>query len=302
MSVPAYRIGALAKLTGLSTHAIRVWERRYGAAAPSRSKGGARLYTEADVQRFRLIKELLERGYSTRAIASLDLGQLSDLARGELALPPKPVDAEQGAAAVEVIEALLEAVTQLNLEKAELVLARAANQFSPRELVVTVLAPALEEIGVRWARGGLCTASEHAASALFRTRLGALLSAQPVGKAPAVVCTTPSGEQHELGALLVAVLIAMRGRRAVFLGASLPPDQIVEAVRRSKAHAVALSVIALPAEDARRELTLLSDLLPPNVEVVVGGRGVSELQSLPPRLQVLSSFADLERWLDTLSR
>jgi len=302
LSLPAYRIGALAKLTGLSTHAIRVWERRYGAAAPSRSKGGARLYTEADVQRFRLIKELLERGYSTRAIASLGLSQLAELARGEVALTPKPSDAEQGAAAREVIDALLEAVTQLNLEKAERVLARAANEFSPRELVIGILAPALEEIGARWASGGLCTASEHAASALFRTRLGALLSAQPVGKAPAVVCTTPTGELHELGALLVAVLIAMRGRRAVFLGASLPAEQIVEAARRSKAQAVALSVIALPPEDARRELTLLSELLPAKVELVVGGRGLSAAASLPPRLKVLSSFADLERWLDTLAR
>jgi MerR family transcriptional regulator, light-induced transcriptional regulator len=302
LSVPGYRIGALAKLTGLSTHAIRVWERRYGAAAPSRSKGGARLYTEADVQRFRLIKELLERGYSTRAIASLDVAQLSDLTRGDAIASPKATDAAQSGAAREAIDELLDAVAQLNLEKAERVLARAANEFSPRDLVTTVLAPALEEIGERWASGALCTASEHAASALFRTRLGALLSAQPVGKAPVVVCTTPSGEQHELGALLVAVLIAMRGRRAVFLGANLPAPQIVEAARMAKAHAVALSIIALPAEDARRELTRLAKLLPPSVELVVGGRGLSELRRLPARLKVLASFAELERWLDTLAR
>ena len=302
MSVPGYRIGALAKLTGLSTHAIRVWERRYGAAAPSRSKGGARLYTEADVQRFRLIKELLERGYSTRAIASLDVAQLSDLTRGDAIASPKATDAAQSGAAREAIDELLDAVAQLNLEKAERVLARAANEFSPRDLVTTVLAPALEEIGERWASGALCTASEHAASALFRTRLGALLSAQPVGKAPVVVCTTPSGEQHELGALLVAVLIAMRGRRAVFLGANLPTPQIVEAARMAKAHAVALSIIALPAEDARRELTRLAKLLPASVELVVGGRGLAELSRLPTRLKVLASFGELERWLDTLAR
>jgi DNA-binding transcriptional MerR regulator/methylmalonyl-CoA mutase cobalamin-binding subunit len=302
LSLPGYRIGALAKLTGLSTHAIRVWERRYGAAAPSRSKGGARLYTEEDVRRFRLIKELLERGYSTRAIASLDVAQLSDLTRGDAITSPKVADTAQLQAAREAIDELLDAVAQLNLEKAERVLARAANKFSPRDLVTTVLAPALEKIGERWASGALCTASEHAASALFRTRLGALLSAQPVGKAPAVVCTTPSGEQHELGALLVAVLIAMRGRRAVFLGANLPAPQIVEAARMAKAHAVALSIIALPAEDARRELTRLAKLLPASVELVVGGRGLSDLSRLPTRLKVLASFAELERWLDTLAR
>lgn len=300
MTEAAYRIGTLAKLSGLSTHSIRVWERRYGAASPTRSKGGARLYTDADVQRFRFIKLLLERGYSTRAIATLDLAQLSELARGGMALPPVPVDAAQSKAARAIIDKVLEAIAELNVDKAERVLLQATNAFSPRNLVTMVLAPALEEIGTRWANGALCTASEHAASALFRTRLGALLSAQPVGRARAVVCTTPSGEHHELGALLVAVLIAMRGRRAVFLGANLPAEQIVEAARLAKAEAVALSIIALPAEDARRELTRLSKLLPPTVDLVVGGRGVAELGKIPIRVKALASFADLERWLDTL--
>jgi DNA-binding transcriptional MerR regulator/methylmalonyl-CoA mutase cobalamin-binding subunit len=300
LSLPVYRIGALAKLSGLSTHSIRVWERRYGAASPTRAKGGARLYTDADVQRFKLIKLLLERGYSTRAIASLDMAQLSNLARGDIALPAPPVDAAEAKAARAIIDKVLDAIAQLNVDKAERVLHEAANAFSPRNLVTMVLAPALEEIGARWASGAFCTASEHAASAMFRTRLGALLSAQPTGKARAIVCTTPSGEQHELGALLVAVLIAMRGLRAVFLGANLPSEQIVEAARLAKAQAVALSVIALPSEDARRELTRLGKQLPANVELVIGGRGVAELGKVPTRVKVLASFADLEGWLDTL--
>jgi DNA-binding transcriptional MerR regulator len=301
VSVPAHRIGEVAKLSGLSPHSIRIWERRYGAAGPSRAKGGARLYTDQDVQRFKLIKGLLDRGYSTRAIASLDFSQLSELAHNDAPLSPPPAGASQDKAARAAIDELIDAVTQLNIEKAERVLVRAGNAFSPRALVTHVLAPALEEIGTRWANGGLCTASEHAASALFRTRLGALLSAQPVGKARAVVCTTPSGEHHELGALLVAVLIAMRGRRAVFLGANLPAEQIVEAARLAKAHAVALSIIALPADDARRELARLTKLLPPSVELVVGGRALTGVTRLPSRVKVLATFADLERWLDTLA-
>jgi MerR family transcriptional regulator, light-induced transcriptional regulator len=303
LSPPIYRIGTVARLTGLSTHAIRVWERRYGAAAPSRTAGGARLYGEHDVQRFKLIKRLLDSGYSTRAIANLDLAELS-----ELALPNEAMAAAVVVGVPEprqvrpVIEALLEAVGEMNVELAERVLVRAGNDFSPRDLVTTVLAPALEEIGARWASGELCTASEHAASALLRTRLGALLAAQPVGKSPPVVCTTPSGEQHELGALLVAVLIAMTGRRAVFLGANLPAEQIVEAVRLSRAGGVALSVVVLPPEDTRRELKRLLKLLPVSVELVVGGRGTTHLGQIPPRARILRSLPELEAWLDGLSK
>jgi MerR family transcriptional regulator, light-induced transcriptional regulator len=298
VSQALYRIGTLARLSGLSTHAIRVWERRYGAASPQRAPGGARLYTELDLQRFQLISRLLQRGYSTRAIANLDLAQLAELAKPDHDPPSELVAAEPSRPARAVIDSLLDAIRAMDVELAERVLARASNELSPRELVVRVVAPALEEIGTLWASGDLCTASEHAGSALLRTRLGALLSAQPVGKAPPVLCTTPSGEQHELGALLVAVLIAMSGRRAIFLGANLPAAQIAVAVRMSGARSVAISVVVLAPDDARRELTELSKLLPANIDLVVGGRGAVALTPLPARVRVLATFAALEAWLE----
>ena len=295
----SYRIGTVAKLAGLTTHAIRVWERRYGAASPSRSAGGARLYSEEDVQRFKLIKRLLEQGYSTRAIANLDLSRLSVLASAEAPPPLEPAASDQTERAQDAIEALLDAVGAMNVEQAERVLQRASNDFSPRELVTSVLAPALEEVGTRWASGALCTASEHAASALLRTRLGALLTAQAVSKATPVVCTTPSGEQHELGALLVAVLIAMHGRRAVFLGANLPATQIAEAARLAKACGVALSLVNLAPDDAERELIRIRKAVPPSVDIVVGGRGSVALQRIPTGVRVLASLEELADWLDS---
>lgn len=299
MSQPLYRIGTLAKLSGLSTHAIRVWERRYGAAAPSRSPGGARLYTDEDVQRFRLIQELLQRGYATRAIAKLDMAELQALATPSVAVPPTPTAMD--VRADETVTALLDAVAELDVETAERILTRAGNDFSPRELLIRVLAPALTEIGLRWQRGALCTAGEHAISALLRTRLGAMLAAQPVTDEAPILCTTPAGERHELGALLVAVLIAMHGRRALYLGADLPASEIGDAARRSRAVAVALSIAVLPAAEAGRQLALIDQALPLEVEVVLGGRGAARLGHLPERFQVLASLSALELWLDGFS-
>ena len=301
MSDARYRIGTLARLTGLTTHAIRAWERRYRAHTPARAAGGARLYTDEDVTRLRLVKRLLERGYTISAIAGLEVPELSEL------LTPGSGTAAAGVSAAErralvVIDELLEALSNLNLSAAEHVLLRASNDFSPRQLVTAVLAPALEQVGARWASGDLCTASEHAASALLRTQLGALLSAQAVDPAKsAVVCTTLEGELHEFGALLVAVLIAMRGRRAVYLGANLPGEQIVEAARLSRASAVALSIVNLAPADAEREIVALCRALPGKVELLLGGRGVPSAQQLPARARVLSTLGDLERWLDTAS-
>lgn len=299
MNEPRYRIGTLARLTGVTTHAIRIWERRYEALQPARTAGGARLYTDLDLQRLRVIKKLLDRGYTISALASLDLAELMRLAPPE-ALPARPtISAEAQRRAYGMIEELLAAVAELDLERAGRTLVQASNAFSPHDLVTSVLAPALDEIGSRWESGEICIASEHAASAMLRTQLGALLAAQPVnGKSP-VVCTTPAGEQHELGALLAAVLIAMHGRRAIYLGANLPAEQIAQAVRMSRANSVALSVVGLSPEDTRREVEALCRVLPADVQVLVGGRRVADVPHLPERVQVLSSLPELEGWLST---
>ncbi len=301
MNEARYRIGTFARLTGVTTHAIRIWERRYRALSPSRTPGGARLYTDADVQRLRLVKKLLERGYTISAVATLDMAELLLLAPA--APVPSPSKTQRGpeadGRARALIDELLTAVSVLDLERAGRVLMQASNAFSAHDLVTTVLAPTLNELGEGWASGDICIASEHAASAMLRTQLGALLAAQPVSSQPAVVCTTPTGEQHELGALLAAVLIAMHGRRAIYLGANLPAEQIAEAVRLSQAGSVALSLVGLSAEAARREVEALCKALPPDVELLVGGRRVAELPGLPERVQVLSSLTELESWLRT---
>lgn len=297
MNEPRYRIGTLARLTGVTTHAIRIWERRYQALTPARTPGGARLYSDLDVQRLRLIKKLLDRGYTISALATLDLGELMRLTPPETQPTRPTISPEAQRRAYGMIDDLLGAVAELDLERAGRTLVQASNAFSPHDLVTSVLAPALDEIGTRWESGEICIASEHAASAMLRTQLGSLLAAQPVnGKSP-VVCTTPAGEHHELGALLAAVLIAMHGRRAVYLGANLPVEQIAQAVRLSRAGSVALSVVGLSAEATRREVEALCRVLPPEVQVLVGGRRVADVPNLPERVQVLSSLPELEGWL-----
>lgn len=65
-----YGIGAVAKLTGLSDHTIRVWERRYEAVVARRSDSGRRVYQTADVEKLRLLKLLTDRGVAISRIAS----------------------------------------------------------------------------------------------------------------------------------------------------------------------------------------------------------------------------------------
>jgi MerR family transcriptional regulator/heat shock protein HspR len=67
-----YKIGVASRKTGLSPATLRLWEDQYGLLTPERTAGGTRLYSDADVQRVRMIRKLIrQRGYTLEAIARI---------------------------------------------------------------------------------------------------------------------------------------------------------------------------------------------------------------------------------------
>lgn len=62
-----FMIGIAAELAGMHPQTLRMYERR-GLLQPSRSKGGTRLYSEADVARLRRIQEMSETGLNLAGI------------------------------------------------------------------------------------------------------------------------------------------------------------------------------------------------------------------------------------------
>jgi cobalamin-dependent methionine synthase I len=91
--------------------------------------------------------------------------------------------------------------------------------------------------------------------------------------APIVVSATPRGQEHELGALIAGVVAASSGWRVVYLGASLPSEEIGAVVSHLKARVVALSIV-YPNDDLhlKQELKKFKHLLPSGVSIIVGGR------------------------------
>ena len=85
-----YRSGVAARLAGLPVETLRVWERRYAISDTGRSARGQRLYSEAQVRRLRLIKQLVDQGHPIGALARLSLEQLA-----QLTIVPVPGNASQ---------------------------------------------------------------------------------------------------------------------------------------------------------------------------------------------------------------
>jgi DNA-binding transcriptional MerR regulator/methylmalonyl-CoA mutase cobalamin-binding subunit len=269
-----YRVGMVSRMTGLSTHTIRVWERRYAAVTPKRTEAGGRLYTDADVERLRLLHELVAGGHSIGGIARLSDVDLRQMAAAF------PVPSSQPALRhlPDIRERVLVAVEGLRIHEAEHILSRAALSTEPREFLDGVVSPILVEIGDRWEHGDLRIAHEHACSAVMRGLLFSLMRLYPSSDArQRVVVATPAGEDHELGALMVAMLAAMHGWNVLYLGPNLPAEEIAFAVTHVKAELLMLSITNLKPRDSEREIAAVEEAIPSDVRILIGGRAAKAL-------------------------
>jgi methylmalonyl-CoA mutase cobalamin-binding subunit len=140
-----------------------------------------------------------------------------------------------------------------------------------------VLAPLIQRIGDAWEAGELRVAHEHMASAVIRTMLGNFVRVHSeTSNPPALLVTTPSGQLHELGALLAAATAADQGWRVIYLGPNLPPEEIAGAYAQNRADALAISIV-YPGDDPSlvSQLRLLRRLLPAEAVILAGGRAAS---------------------------
>ncbi|MGB3050468.1 MAG: MerR family transcriptional regulator [Polyangiales bacterium] len=284
-----YRVGMVSKMTGLSTHTLRIWEKRYVAVLPKRTEAGGRLYTDADVERLRLLHDLVERGHSIGGIAKLSDVDLRHM--GASFPPPPSQPALQHLP--ELRTRVMTAIEHLRIQDAEQMLSRAALSTEPSEFLQMVVAPILVEIGERWQRGELRIAHEHATSTVMRGLLFSLMRLYPANDSRRrAVVATPAKEDHELGALMVAMLAAMHGWSVLYLGPDLPAEEIAYAVADTNADLLMLSITNLKSKDSQREIAAIEAAIPKRVKMLVGGQAATALPE--SRVEILQDLAVVE--------
>ncbi len=314
-----HSIKTVARQTGLSPHVIRAWEKRYQTVRPTRSEGKQRLYSAADIDRLTLLRQATGAGFSIGTIASLPLESLqsllanaergvssvggsrgmtsnlsggasrgsgeveevgfpktSDIPRFPFAVPDPSLEGAFG-----FLEVAFEAVLRMDAAALEGLLERASVAMGQMRLLSELIIPLVERIGDGWLTGQVKVAQEHVATAVLRTFLGNI--ARPIAlhpRAPVLVVTTPSGQLHELGAIIVAAAATSMGWRVVYGGACLPAEEIASMSIQQGARAVGLSIVH-PTDDPvlPQELKLLRRLLPGATRILVGGRASSAYQS-----------------------
>jgi len=265
-------------MTGLSVHVIRAWEKRYNVVEPDRSDTNRRLYSEDEIEKLKLLNEAVHKGHNIGSIANLSASELKSIISGGSSdsIQPKEslVSTSPKKSAEEIIKDSIEAIKQYDAHKLEAILLNASSKLTQPVLIEELIVPLVYEVGDLWHRGEIRVANEHLASSVVRSFLFNLLESYSVGEsAPVLVSATPRGQEHELGALIAGVVAASSGWKVIYLGASLPAEEIGAVVSHLEAKVVALSII-YPGDDPhlKRELSKLHQILPSEVSVVVGGR------------------------------
>ncbi|MBL7645527.1 MAG: MerR family transcriptional regulator [Candidatus Hydrogenedentes bacterium] len=279
---PRHPINFVAHRTGLSTHVIRVWERRYSAIQPQRTDTNRRLYSDADVDRLKLLNQVKAQGQSIRLIAQLPNQELKKMLTqvdgDKLAASPaldtrRAGDQDQVAALMSTCK---DAVLNMNEEVLARTLLDASVQLPLLTLLDDLVGPLMSWVGARWHDGSIRVAHEHMATAAIRSFLGRMKQIRRAGVgAPCIVISTPAGQDHEIGALMAATIAANEGWRDLYLGPNLPAQEIALAAMEANAVAVAVSIVA-PGNNPSviHEFHTLRHVLQERIPMLAGGGGI----------------------------
>ncbi len=282
-----YLISTVAKRSGVKADLIRAWERRYEAVTPSRTEGGHRVYSDLDIARLKLLNQATSEGHSIGQIAQLPLEELHKLIEPEQASQnPSPARITQTqpndnqTLANNYIEKCYAAMLMFDAKAIESHFENAVVELGAQVFMENLLVPLLSRMGEDWKAGVLRPAHEHMTTAVIRSMVYILRSNySPAENAPRLVISTPIGQQHELGALLAALIAEFKGWHITYLGPDLPAEEIAFAVKSSNADAVAIS-ITVSSEDhiVAKELRRLKKLLGQDIIMIVGGNAAEDYQ------------------------
>lgn len=305
----SFPIQMASQLSGLSPHVIRIWERRYNALSPTRTCTNRRMYCEEAIERLKLLRELTEGGYRIGTVARMTTEELKKLCDQMLTRTgPQAATATFSVDATPTLETPhdfvrlgLEASKVYDSDRLRRLLQRARQQFGQRGMLHHVICPLIESIGQQWQAGNLRPAHEHVATSVIRELLMTPVpGSQTAPSAPEIIITTPSGEMHELGAMLAAASARDLGWRITYLGPNLPIEEIAACVKARQARALALSVVyPEKCPIIEDKLRRLRQMLPETVALMVGGRAAHGYRERLPELPIhwVHSLGELDQIL-----
>jgi methanogenic corrinoid protein MtbC1 len=164
-----------------------------------------------------------------------------------------------------------------------------AGGMDARTLYLQVFQPAMHEIGRLWQENRITVADEHLATAITQlamSRLYEQLFGDRADAGPLLVAACAEDERHELGLRMICDLLELDGWDTVFLGASVPVEDLVRMVKERRPEVVALSASITPhLARVREAVRAIREAMPEGGPVIaIGGRAFAGDAALAERM------------------
>ena len=222
----SYSIKDLEHLSGIKAHTLRIWEQRYGILNPCRSDTNIRSYGDVELKLVLNIALLQDKGgFKISEIAKMSdddiFNHILSLSQGELDYP-------------EQIQALTIAMLDLDEYKFQQLTENIVKKQGFESYILNIIHPFMRRLGTLWLSGSVGPAQEHFISHLIRQKVIAAIDAQDLNLKPnskKFLLYLPEGELHEIGILFANYILRARKHSVVYLGQSLPYEELLLAYK-----------------------------------------------------------------------
>ena len=216
-----FSIKDLENLSGIKAHTIRIWEKRYDILQPMRTDTNIRLYDLASLQKLLNITLLHDYGYKISKIATFPQEKIPSLVREIISNKTA-----KSHAISELKMAMMNFDQELFFNTYNWLIA----EKSFKEIFHQVFIPLMNELGLLWQSDTITPAHEHFISYLIKQKLlvntEKLQVLKPSKTNKVFVLSLPMNEIHELGLMYLNYEILLEGYRTIFLGESMPIDNL----------------------------------------------------------------------------
>ncbi len=290
-----YSISDLEKLTGIKTHTIRMWEKRYGLIEPARSPTNIRYYDDEDLRFLMNIVLLNKNGFKISKIAAMS--------QKEIDREVAKITASKGKNKDNLIDAITLAMVDLDEVKFNRIVDKSIAEKGMEATTRELLFPLLDKIGVLWIAGSIQPAHENFITMMIRQKLiGAIdrIAPDTYASNKKFIIYMPEGETQELSFLFIHYLLLSRGFRVINLGPNISIPDVQDAYRVHRPDFIFTMV-----NEAQTKIKLdkyLSELelaFGKSTILVSGYQAVVQNYECPDNVTILSSMNNLLDFLDS---